>query len=72
MLQSIVRGKHDMDRNIPVHLGPPSGFTPVHCPHCIALYVEDLLIIVDNDHDLFEIKSLLSSRFDMVDMGVAK
>jgi hypothetical protein len=25
-------GKHDTDRNIPVYLGPPSGFTPVYCP----------------------------------------
>jgi len=38
----------------------------------IALYVDDLLIAGDNDEDIATIKQLLSERFDMKDLGIAK
>src|SRR5271169_774299 len=38
----------------------------------IALYVDDLLIISENDDDLAEVKRWLTDRFEMKDMGVAR
>ena len=38
----------------------------------IALYVDDLLIISEDDNDLAEVKRWLTERFEMKDMGVAR
>jgi len=38
----------------------------------IALYVDDLLIISDNDDHLAEIKKRLAEKFEMRDLGVAR
>ena len=38
----------------------------------IALYVDDLLIISENDDDLVEVKRRLTEKFEMKDLGVAR
>src|SRR6266496_1098913 len=38
----------------------------------IALYVDDLLIISENDDDLAEVKRRLMEKFEMKDLGVAR
>ena len=38
----------------------------------IALYVDDLLIISENDDDLAEVKRRLTEKFEMKDLGVAR
>ena len=38
----------------------------------ITLYVDDLLIISENDDDLVEVKRRLTEKFEMKDLGVAR
>jgi len=38
----------------------------------LLLYVDDILIVVKNFHDVIGLKTLLSQEFDMKDLGVAK
>src|SRR5437667_7745577 len=38
----------------------------------IALYIDDLLIISENDDDLVEVKRRLMEKFEMKDLGVAR
>src|SRR5436189_4769399 len=38
----------------------------------IALYIDDLLIISENDDHLAEVKRRLTEKFEMKDLGVAK
>ena len=60
-----------------------SGFKIIECDKCvyvkntqggyaiICLYVDDALIIGSNDEMIRATKQMLSSKFDMKDMGVA-
>src|SRR5438046_3854045 len=38
----------------------------------ITLYVDDLLIISENDDELAEVKRRLTEKFEMKDLGVAR
>jgi hypothetical protein len=38
----------------------------------VALYVDDMLLIGNNKHIIKEVKSCLSSEFDMKDLGAIK
>ncbi len=35
----------------------------------IIIYVDDLIIIVDSDVDIFDLKKLLKQKFEMKDLG---
>jgi hypothetical protein len=35
----------------------------------IVIYVDDLIIIGDNDVDIFDLKKLLKQKFEMKDLG---
>ncbi len=35
----------------------------------IVIYVDDLIIIGDNDEDIFDLKKLLKQKFEMKDLG---
>ena len=38
----------------------------------LALYVNDMLVVAKSKQEIVKLKSLLSSEFDMKDLGVAK
>ena len=38
----------------------------------LALYVDDMLVATKNKQEIVKLKSLLSSEFDMKDLGAAK
>ena len=38
----------------------------------LALYVDDMLVAAKNKQEIVKLKSLLSSEFDMKDLGAAK
>ena len=38
----------------------------------LLLYVDDMLIVTKNQHNIIELKALLGKEFDMKDLGAAK